>query len=72
LQGHEDLVIREKAEDVIGAILEAGRVGGKGKWEVKGERGLLNYEKYLGMTGKQRDGKVGENVSRIGGSCRYG
>jgi hypothetical protein len=70
LQGHEDLVIREKAENVIYAILESGRYGSKGKWEVKEEKGLQNYEKYLAMTGKQKDPKVVEGVMKIG-SSRY-
>lgn len=32
LQGHEDLIIREKAENLINSILEYGRYGSKGKW----------------------------------------
>jgi hypothetical protein len=32
LQSHEDLVIREKAEDLIEEFIKNKKVSGKGKW----------------------------------------
>lgn len=75
LQGHEDVVIREKAESLIKAMLEQNRFGGKGKWEIREKQGADNYEKYLQLSGKKRDPKVVENVRPKGGSgnnSRYG
>ena len=64
LQGHEDVVIREKSESVIKVMLENKRYGSgnKGQWEVKEKKGLENYEKYLQLTGTKKDPRVGEHV----------
>lgn len=32
IQGHEDVIIRGKAESLINLMLESGRFGSKGKW----------------------------------------
>ncbi len=58
LQGHDDLIIRQRAENLITAMLQAGRYGSKGKWEIKQKKGVENYEKYLQMSGKQKDPKL--------------
>jgi len=39
-------------------MLGVGRYGAKGRWEVKEKRGVDNYEKYLQISGKQKDPKV--------------
>lgn len=64
LQAHEDIIVREKAELLIKSILEAGRYGSAGKWEVKEKKGVENYEKYLQMSGKQKDPKVLDNIGK--------
>lgn len=43
LQAHEDIIVREKAEMLIKSILEAGRYGSGGRWEVKEKKGVENY-----------------------------
>lgn len=65
LQGHEDLVISQKAERVISEILKTGRYGSKGKWEIKAKIGINNYESYLKLAGKPEDPKVRENINQV-------
>ena len=56
LQAHQDVVIREKAEDLIQEFIKEKKVAGKGKWDVKGKKGRDNYDKYVKMTGEKGTG----------------
>ena len=40
LQSHEDIVIREKAEDLIEEFIRNKKISGRGKWEIKSKKGL--------------------------------
>ena len=71
LQGHEDRIIREKAENLIRKMLEIGRYGKKGKWEIKEKKGFENYEKYLQLSGKPRDPKLVEQFTNKSTKNRY-
>lgn len=64
LQSHEDLVIREKAEDLIEEFIKFKRVSVKGKWEIKSKKGLENYEQYLKITGKEVDNNIIDNFKK--------
>ena len=52
LQNHEDVVIRERAEDLIEAFIKLKKISVLGKWEIKSKKGLDNYEQYLKLAGK--------------------
>lgn len=43
LQSHEDVVIREKAEDLVEELIKNKKISSAGKWQVKGKKGAENY-----------------------------
>lgn len=65
LQGYDDVVMREKATELVKLLLSLGVVGCTGKWTVVDKAGLQNYKEYLKKTNKRADKSVYESIKMI-------
>lgn len=71
LQVHEDVVIREKAENLIEASLKCGKVSKRGRWELKNKKCMNNYEKYSRIVAQQAENNTDNVFKKTAHNSRY-
>ncbi len=69
LQVHEDLIISQKAVELIEAFLCKEQYSTSGHWEFRHKKSVHNYERYLQLSKEAPDPKY---LQAKKDKCRYG